>query len=403
MVKDAYRKVKANRGSAGVDQVSIQRFEEDLPNNLYKLWNRLSSGSYFPPPVRMVSIPKANGKQRVLGIPTVGDRIAQEVIRSYLEPRLEEVFHENSYGYRPRKSAHQAIEQVRRNVRQYRWVIDLDIKSFFDEIDHELLLKALDRHVSERWVKMYIIRWLNAPSQDSQGNLQQKCGRGTPQGGVISPLLANLFLHYTLDKWLDITFDNLKFVRYADDVIVHCRTEKQAKMVKACIEQRLQTCKLRLNTAKTRLVHCRDYKRKREWGYPVAFDFLGFRFKPRPFKSRDGELLIGYDCAMSPKAMQRIAARWKSMEFHRWTTATLQDIATRVNPILRGIIVYYGKFKRHVMDSLFRLLHFRIVKWAVNKYKRFNGSFKRGFEWLLKVRKSFPSLFYHWHVGVTTN
>jgi len=195
MVREAYRKVKRNKGSAGVDKESLEDFEADLSNNLYVLWNRMSSGSYFPKPVRSVSIPKANGKKRVLGIPTVSDRIAQQVVKNYLEPRLEAEFAKESYGYRPLKSAHQAVEAVQENVRQYAWVIDMDIKSFFDEVNHDLLMKALDRHVTEKWVKLYIKRWLESPAQQSDGTLIQKEGKGTPQGGVISPLLANLFLH----------------------------------------------------------------------------------------------------------------------------------------------------------------------------------------------------------------
>ena len=264
MVKAAYRKVKANHGAAGVDKESLEMYQEDLLNNLYVLWNRLSSGSYFPKPLRSVSIPKNNGKQRTLGIPAVSDRIAQQVIKSYLEPRLEAQFHKDSYGYRPLKSAHQAVEAVQENVRGYAWVLDMDIKSFFDEVDHGLLLKALDRHVEEKWVKMYILRWLEAPVQQPDGTLTQKQGKGTPQGGVISPLLANLFLHYVLDKWITKHYPQVAFVRYADDVIVHCQTEEEAKGLLAAIRSRLSECRLSLNEEKTKLVYCKDYRRKKE-------------------------------------------------------------------------------------------------------------------------------------------
>ena len=247
MVKAAYRKVKANHGAAGVDKESLAMYQEDLLNNLYVLWNRLSSGSYFPKPLRSVSIPKTGGKQRMLGIPAVSDRIAQQVIKSHLEPRLEAQFHNNSYGYRPLKSAHQAVEAVQENVRQFAWVVDMDIKSYFDEVNHELLLKALDRHVSEKWVKMYIRRWLETPVQQTDGTLIPKDGKGTPQGGVISPLLANLFLHYALDKWIERHYPGVAFVRYADDVIVHCHTEAEAKALLAAIRSRLAECRLSLN------------------------------------------------------------------------------------------------------------------------------------------------------------
>ncbi|MEC4115309.1 group II intron reverse transcriptase/maturase, partial [Myroides pelagicus] len=216
MVWEAYRKVKSNKGSAGVDEETLIDFDADLSKNLYKLWNRLSSGSYFPQSVKAVEIPKGNGGTRTLGIPTIADRIAQEVVKSYIEPRLEAVFVPSSYGYRPHKSAHDAIEQVRTNVRNYGWVIDMDIKSFFDEVDHDLLLKALSKHVTEKWVMLYIKRWLASPVSRN-GVLEHKVGKGTPQGGVISPLLANLYLHYVLDKWLEKHYPNVRFVRYADD------------------------------------------------------------------------------------------------------------------------------------------------------------------------------------------
>jgi RNA-directed DNA polymerase len=260
MVRKAYRKVKRNQGVGGVDGVSLKEFEVDLSKNLYKLWNRLTSGSYFPQALKEVIIPKSNGGERKLGIPSVSDRIAQEVVKSYLEPRLEAEFLGNSYGYRPNKRAHEALEQVLTNVRTYAWVIDMDIKSFFDEVDHELLMKAIDRHVPEKWVKMYIKRWLEAPVQSKEG-LVDKQGKGTPQGGVISPLLSNLYLHYVLDKWLLQNFPNITFVRYADDVVVHCSSEAESQEVLGKITSRLADCKLRLSSEKTKIVYCQDYRR----------------------------------------------------------------------------------------------------------------------------------------------
>ena len=292
MVKAAYRKVKSNQGSAGVDKQSLEEFQKDLSGNLYALWNRLSSGSYMPKPVRSVSIPKANGKKRILGIPTVSDRIAQQVVKDYLEPRLEAQFQENSYGYRPLKSAHQAVTAVQENVRQYAWVIDMDIKSFFDEVDHELLMKAVERHVPEKWVKMYIRRWLESPAQQSDGTLIQKEGRGTPQGGVISPLLANLFLHYVLDKWLAKHYPGIAFVRYADDIVIHCQTETETKQLLEAIRTRLTECKLRLSEEKTKVVYCQDYRRPKKKDYGKKFDFLGFTFKPKTIPSNRGGLFF---------------------------------------------------------------------------------------------------------------
>jgi group II intron reverse transcriptase/maturase len=394
MVKEAYRKVKSNQGSAGVDKESLEEFEEKLLDNLYVLWNRLSSGSYFPKPVREVEIPKSDGSKRKLGIPTVSDRIAQEVIKSYLEPRLEAVFSESSYGYRPLKSAHDAVEEVKQNTRLYAWVLDMDIKAFFDEVSHELLMKAIDCHVEEKWVKLYIKRWLETPSQSANGTLTPKNGNGTPQGGVISPLLANLFLHYVLDKWLSINYPSVAFVRYADDVIIHCHSEEQAKEILEATRQRLTACKLRLSEQKTKIVYCLNYTRKQRKDYSKKFDFLGFTFKPTTFKSKNGGLFTGFGCTISQKAQSRIIDEWEALKVHRHSENKLQDIANKLNPQLRGIINYYGKINLSGLRSLFRNLQFRLCKWVKNKYKL--ESYSAGYKWLSGTQKSYPNMFQHW-------
>lgn len=401
MVKAAYRKVKSNHGSAGVDKESLEMFQSDLLNNLYKLWNRLSSGSYFPQSVREVSIPKANGGERILGIPTVSDRIAQQVIKSYVEPRLEAEFSNDSYGYRPLRSAHQAVQAVRDNVRQYAWVVDMDIKSFFDEVSHELLLKALDRHVEEKWVKMYIIRWLEAPSQSQDGVLKVKSGQGTPQGGVISPLLANLYLHYVLDKWLVKYYPQVSFVRYADDVIVHCNSESEANEILDAIRLRMKECQLRLNEEKTKIVYCQNYRNKEKNDYKKKFDFLGFTFKPQPTSSKRGGMFLGYDCSISQQAQTRIVEGWKQVHFHRDSTLTIQEIARNVNRQMIGIFRYYGQFKLWALRKLVRHFHFRLVKWVLNKYKRFRGSYSKGYLWIGSIKESYPTMFYHWTIYKT--
>jgi RNA-directed DNA polymerase len=398
MVKKAYRKVKSNQGSAGVDKESLEEFQADLINNLYVLWNRMSSGSYFPKPVRSVSIPKANGKKRVLGIPTVSDRIAQQVVKDYLEPRLEAEFQGESYGYRPLKSAHQAIEAVQGNVRDYAWVIDMDIKSFFDEVDHELLMKAVERHVPEEWVKMYISRWLESPAQQADGALIHKHGQGTPQGGVISPLLANLFLHYVLDKWLKKQYPGLAFVRYADDVVIHCHTETEAKQVLKAIRERLTECKLSLSGEKTKIVYCQDYRRAEEKNYGKKFDFLGFTFKPRTVVSKRGGLFLGYGCAISQKAQTRIIDGWKRLNWHRQSQLTIQDIANEINLQMTGVIRYYGKFRLREMQRL--MWHFErlLAKWVLNKYRKLKGSNHKAYKWIKGLKRSYPTMFYHWTV-----
>jgi RNA-directed DNA polymerase len=400
MVKAAYRKVKANHGAAGIDKESLAMYQEDLLNNLYVLWNRLSSGSYFPKPLRSVSIPKSNGKQRTLGIPAVSDRIAQQVIKSYLEPRLEAHFHKNSYGYRPLKSAHQAVAAVQENVRSYAWVLDMDIKSFFDEVNHELLLKALDRHVEEKWVKMYLLRWLETPVQQADGTLIQKDGKGTPQGGVISPLLANLFLHYVLDKWIEKYYPQAAFVRYADDVIVHCRTEEEAKEVLAAIRLRLAECKLSLNEEKTKLVYCQDYRRVKKKSFGKKFDFLGFTFKPCSVASNrgGGSMFLGYGCAISQSAQTRIIQGWAKQNWHRRSSLTIQEIASEVNPQMRGIVRYYGKFKLWELRRLMLHFEFRLVKWVLNKYRKFKNSYTKAYQWIKELKKSYPAMFYYWTI-----
>lgn len=396
MVWKAYHKVKRNGGSAGIDGESLNLFQEDLSKNLYKIWNRLSSGSYFPPAVKEVSIPKGDGRERKLGIPTVSDRIAQEVVKCYLEPRLESVFVENSYGYRPLKSAHQAVEEVRKNVRQYAWVVDMDIKSFFDEVDHALIMKALDCHVDEPWVKLYIKRWLEAPVLLQTGEYKFKAGQGTPQGGVISPLLANLFLHYVLDKWFERNHPSISFVRYADDVILHCRTEEEAQTMLALVRDRLQSCNLRLNEEKTKIVYCQDYRRgKRD--YRKKFDFLGFSFQPRGVKSvrQDGGMFLGYDCAISSSSRKKVTDEIKHTNFHRWSTMTIEQIATKFNPKLRGWLNYYGKYKRRELSRVFQVFHFRLMKWVLNRYKSMRTSKVLAYQWI----RTLPKLFCHWAAG----
>jgi group II intron reverse transcriptase/maturase len=341
-------------------------------------------------------IPKANGTKRKLGIPTVSDRIAQQVIKTYLEPRLETEFHDNSYGYRPLKSAHQAVTLVRSNVRAYAWVIDMDIKSFFDEVDHELLMKALDCHVEEKWVKIYIKRWLESSIQTKDGTLILKEGKGTPQGGVISPLLSNLYLHYVLDKWFVKHYPTIAFVRYADDVIVHCKNEIEAKHLLNAIRQRQQECKLQLNEEKTKIVYCQNNQRIRKNGYSKKFDFLGFTFKPQPKLSQNGRMYLGYDCAISQSAITRIVTGWKELNLHRQTTLSIQEIATKVNPQMNGVIRYYGKYSIRELQKLIKHFHFRLAKWVLKKYKGLKSSYSGAYKWINKIRISYPTMFYHW-------
>lgn len=395
----AYKKVRSNAGSAGIDQISMDEYDSKRSEHLYKLWNRMASGSYFPAPVKEVEIPKKDGKMRKLGIPTISDRVAQMVVKDYLEPRFEKLFSPHSYGYRPGKNAHQALSAVRENVRMLDWVIDLDIKGFFDTIDHVKLMLALEKHVSEKWCLMYIERWLQTPVQTKTGELVAKQGKGTPQGGVISPLLANLFLHYAMDKWLEQTHSAVRYVRYADDAVLHCKSKVQADYVLRNLRKRMKQCGLELHPEKTRLVYCKDYRRQ-EQHESVKFDFLGYSFQPRTAKSkRDGALYLGYDCAISISSKKRIAATMKALDIEHLTHKSIVGVAQFLEPYIKGWVNYYGKFRLWEMNPLFQLLRRRLVMWARKRYKRYKTSINRAYRWLERVKDQYPSLFYQWRLG----
>jgi RNA-directed DNA polymerase len=402
MVLSAYKKVRKNRGTAGIDNESLEMFEENLSDNLYITWNRLSSGSYHPKSVLEVAIPKDDGRKRKLGIPTVRDRICQQVIKDYLEGRFEVEFSKHSYGYRPMKNTHQALTAVRKNVREYAWVIDMDISGFFDNMSHELLMKAVERHVEEKWVKMYLTRWLESPIEDRKGNKRMRERKGTPQGGVISPLLANLFLHYAFDKWLGNQYPHLKFVRYADDIVVHCNSQEESECVLEAIRERLKECELELNEQKTKIVYCKNAKRHMRFK-TVRFDFLGFSFQPRPTMNRiDQEMFLGYDCAISQKSEKKITEIIRKTDFHRWTTKDIYHIAAYFNPRIAGWINYFGRFGKREMQWVFHIFHQRLIKWARYRYKRFNGSRRQAWRWIMLIANNQPDLFVHWRHGFMT-
>jgi len=396
MVWEAYVEVKKGGKAAGVDGVSQKQFAKELKNNLYKVWNRLTSGSYFPPAVKRVEIAKENGKKRELGIPTVGDRVAQMVIKRYIEERLEKEFEESSYGYRPGRSAHEALAKVRENVWEKKWVIDLDIKGFFDNLDHGLLRKGLERHVEEKWVKMYIERWLKAPIETKEGKVEEREGRGVPQGGVISPLLSNLYLHYVLDKWIKQKYPKVRMVRYSDDAIVHCDTKEEAEEVKEAIRKRVEECKLELHPEKTKIVYCKGGKE-----YPIIkFDFLGYSFQPRTKMTKKG-LFTGYDCAVSKKSRKKIVEEIRKTDCHRWSTETLEDLGRKLNPKLRGWINYYGKYGKNELTKVMRRLDHRLVKWVLKRYKKLKRGMRAGYKMLAKLKRENPKVLAHWDLGFT--
>jgi group II intron reverse transcriptase/maturase len=395
----AYKRVKVNRGAAGIDRQTVEEFEKDLSNNLYKLWNRMSSGSYFPAPVRRVEIPKPDGRKRPLGIPTVADRVAQMVVKQYLEPILEPHFHRDSYGYRPGKSALQAVGEARKRCWKYHWVLDLDIRSFFDTIDHKLLMRAVRKHTDCKWVLLYIERWLEAPVQMPDGTLEDR-RKGIPQGGVISPLLANLFLHYALDKWMERHFPEIPFERYADDVICHCISEKQAKYLLDTIRCRLAECRLELNMQKTKIVFCKDSYRNGSYANE-SFDFLGFTFRPRLSKSRNGRYFVNFSPAVSNTATKAIRQEIRSWNLHRRTDKSLEDFARMFNPIIRGWINYYGSYYKSALYQTLWHLDRIISRWAGRKYKRLRGRQRKAQRWLRRIRNRQSWLFAHWRFVYT--
>jgi RNA-directed DNA polymerase len=397
-VWEAYQRVKANKGAAGVDEQTLKDFEKGVKDNLYKIWNRMSSGSYFPPPVLTVTIPKKNGGERKLGIPTVADRIAQQVVKARLEPELEPLFHEDSYGYRPKKSALEAVGRARERCWRYDWVIDLDIKGFFDNLDQNLLLLAVRKHAPEPWIVLYIERWLKAPRQEEDGRLVPR-EKGTPQGGVISPLLANLFLHYALDRWLAENYPQVPFERYADDAIVHCRTERQAQEMRKAIAERLRSCGLELHPEKTKIVYCKDDSRKGTYSNE-SFDFLSYRFQPRKAKNRKGKFFINFSPAVSEQAAKDMRDTIRSWKLPKRSDQTIEELSLMFNPIIRGWLQYYGRYYRSALYASLRVLDRNLARWAKRKYKKLRRRQRRARHWIARLARRAPMLFVHWQMGV---
>jgi RNA-directed DNA polymerase len=395
LVWEAYKRVKANKGAAGVDGCSLEDFEKDLSNNLYKIWNRMSSGSYFPPPVRAVEIPKPHGGgTRILGIPTVADRIAQTVVALALEPRTESIFHEDSYGYRPGRSPLDAVAKCRERCWKKDWVIDLDVAKFFDSVDHDLMVKAVQANTNQAWVVLYVRRWLKAPMRMPDDTMVGR-DRGTPQGSAVSPVLANLYLHYAFDAWLAREWPTVQFERFADDIVVHCVSERQARQVLASVADRLAGVGLRLHPDKTKIVYCRDSNRRRK-SVHASFTFLGYTFRPRESKSgRTGTVFTSFQPAMSPMALKAKSQELRRWRIHRHTTMDLQELAEWLNPIVQGWMNYYGAFNRSVMYPLLERINTYLMRWARKKYKRLR-TWKRFKAWWRGLTARAPALFAHW-------
>lgn len=390
----AYKQVSKNKGAAGVDEVSITKFEENLKDNLYKLWNRMSSGSYFPEPVKAVAIPKdTGGGQRILGVPSVFDRIGQKAASMYLEPLVEPKFHEDSYGYRPNKSALDGVDTARKRCWRYDWTIDLDITGFFDNLDHELVLQAIKKHTNCKWVILYVERWMKAPIQQADGTREVR-NKGVPQGGSVSPIISNIFMHHAFDMWMRQNYPTIPFERYVDDAIVHCKTKRQADFMRVKIEERLAEYKLKLHPEKTRIVYCKNSNRKNT--FPIqSFDFLGYTFRPRGAKSKIGEYFVGFLPAISNKAKKKITQTIRSWKIRRFTGKKLEEISKEVNPIVRGWCQYYGRFYQTEMYKLLNNVERHLEKWVGKKYligKRLARKL------LGKMRTENPNTFYHWRL-----
>ena len=398
-VQEAYLKIKANKGSSGVDQMSMEAFDEQPQKHLYKLWNQMSSGSYMPPAIKLVEIPKKGGGKRPLGIPTITDRIGQAVVAKELEKVVDNLFHDDSYGYRPKKSAIQAVEKARERCWEYSWVLDIDIKGFFDNIPHDLLMLAVKKHVQEKWMLLLIERWLVAPLQLEDGTIVART-KGVPQGSVIGPILSNLYLHYAMDMWLVAHYPDFRFERYADDAIIHTRDGEQAEKLKVALGKRLKECGLELHEDKTKIVYCKDSNRNRKRQKVVSFDFLGFTFKPRQAQnSQRKEDFTNFLPGVSIKAMTAMNEKLKNMQIMRIPGLEIEAVAGAINPVLQGWINYYGKFYATKLKGFMRTINAKLANWAIRKYKKLRTSITSGMKWVSSLCRRKPNLFAHWVFG----
>jgi len=398
MVYESYLKVCAKNGGAWIDNESIETFDAKLSSNLYKIWNRMVSGSYFPPPVRTVFIPKKQGGTRPLGIPTVGDRVAQGVVKDHLEPVLEKVFHFSSYGYRPGRSAHHALQQCQDNCIKHAWVLDVDIKGFFDNIDHSKLMTLVEQHTQEKWVLLYVERWLKAGVEQSDGSIVART-KGTPQGGVISPLLANIYLHHCFDNWMETVNRRNPFERYADDIVIHCGSKDEAERMLNVLKDRMAGYGLELHPDKTKIVYCKNYFRNEEHEHN-SFTFLSYGFQPRTIRDKynKSKCYVIFNAAICQQAKKSIRVKLKEILKVKWNVATLEWFAGKLNLKIRGWVNYYSKFNRREVLRVFRYLNGLICQWIRHTYKMI-GTWKVVKKYRM-IQAENPDLFYHWKLGI---
>jgi RNA-directed DNA polymerase len=390
-VWDAWMKVRGNKGSSGVDGVSIEMFEDNLKNNLYKVWNRMSSGTYFPPDVKAVPIPKGGGGTRVLGVPTIADRVAQTVVARHLSERVEQVFHPDSFGYRPGKSALDAVRVCRERCWQFDWVVEFDIRKFFDTVAWDKVVAAVEAHTDAGWVVLYVKRWLAAGLRLPDGSTTERV-EGTPQGSAVSPVLANLFLHYAFDAWMVRAYPGCPFERFADDAVVHCRTLAEAERVLAALRTRMAEVGLELHSDKTRIVYCKDSNRRDQ--FPVTeFTFLGFTFRPRGAKDKHGVVFPAFLPAISKQALKKLSKTVRSWRLHRRTVMESADLARMINPVVRGWMNYYGRFYRSALYPLLDRINTYLLRWIQKKYR---AGMKQALRRLAEGHTLRPKYFAHW-------
>ena len=324
----------------------------------------------------------------------MGDRVAQTVVAARLEAKVEPIFHPDSYGYRPRRSALDAVGACRQRCWDFNWVIDLDVEKFFDSVDHALMVKAVQVHTDVPWVVLYVKRWLVAPLQLPDGTLQRR-DRGTPQGSAVSPVLANLFMHYAFDAWMAREHPGVPFERYADDAVVHCVNRGQAERLVEAIADRMGQVGLRLHPDKTKIVYCKDANRRATYEH-TAFTFLGYTFRARGARNeRESKTFTSFAPAISKEALKKISGTVRRWRLDRKTGQTLADLARWINPIVRGWMQYYGRFNRSALYPFLQRINAYLMRFLRHKFKRVR-SFKKAKAGWKRIIAQYPKAFAHW-------